>query len=301
MNLINNMSFWIVLCVVLSVIGYFVDFLLTPESRRKHRNKVQIFFRKIFDSIDNADFGNLQKLMVKYVITFKNRFFGERILTRRLFIRSLLCSQYLTLMALILSGLYEEGRIVEFNFFNFVPMLPFVGFSFVYKPINIYLLLENIGLFWNNYLFDFLAIASTCILLKMAYEKKLWFPLAAFIDVSLSYLLSYLCIVLYLIIPPHSGYVKFNFLTFIPDLWSGKLMLGPFRTTWVFYSLTTFVPIILYMSVLLFFSLCKCLKYVCEPLAEKCSKGAEKTIFFTLASGFAILAILLKAIDEFIN
>jgi hypothetical protein len=158
----------------------------------------------------------------------------------------------------------------------------------------------DIGVFWNNYLFDFLAIASTGILLKMAYKKKLWFFLAASIDVFLSYLLAYLCIMLYNIMPPHSGYVGLRFFTFIPDIWNGKtLLLSP--KTWIFYSMTTFVPILLYMSVLLFFSLCKVLQYICAPLAEKCSEVGGKTIFFTFGSAFAILLILLTAIKEFIN
>jgi len=105
----------------------------------------------------------------------------------------------------------------------------------------------------------------------------------------------------YFIMPPYSGNPSINFFTFIPDIWTGKIFLSFSPTTWVFYSLTTFVPIILYMSVLLFFSFCKCLKYVFEPLAEKYSKNGKRTIFFTLASAFAILAILLKAIDELIN
>jgi len=189
------MSFWIVICVLFSAILYFVNYLLSPESRRKERNKVQIFFRKIFDSIDKTNFSNLQKLMVKYVIIFINKFFGVRIFTRRLFIRSLVCSQFLTLTALILSNLYEHGKIINFNLLNLIPIFPFLGFPFLFfRNINIYFFLESVGLYWNNYLFDFLAIASTAILLKMAYEKKIWFSLAALIDVFLSYLLSYLCI-----------------------------------------------------------------------------------------------------------
>ena len=240
--------------------------------------------------------------MVKYVITFTNTFFGEKILTRRLFIRSLVCSQFLTVTALVVSHLYEQGRIINFNFLNLIPIFPFIGFSFICLPrINAIFLLESVGVYWNNYLFDFLTIVSTCILLKMAYEKKIWFSLADLIDVVISYLLSYICIVFYFVMPPNSGNQNINFLTFIPDIWTGKTLLSFAPTMWVFYSLTTFVPIILYMSVLLFFSLCKCLKYVCAPLAYKYSNDDKRTIFFTLASAFAILAILLKAIDEFIN
>ncbi len=302
MNIVKDMSFWILLCATLSATLYFADYLLTPESRRKQKYKVQIFFRKIFNSIDRTDFTKLQKLMVKYIMTFKNKVFGEKILTRRFFIRSLVCSQILTLTALIISSLYEQGRIVNFNFLNLIPLFPFVGFSFVFLPtINLISFLESVGIYWNNYLFDLLAIISTGILLKMAYEKKIWFSIAAFIDVCLSYLLSYLCIIFYFIMPPSSNYRSLNFFTFIPDIWTGKSVISFFPSMWVFYALTTFVPILLYMSVLLFFSFCKCLKYVCAPLAEKCSKDEGRTIFFTLASGLAILAILLKAIDEFIN
>jgi len=302
MNFVQNISFWIFLCATLSAILYFANYLLTPESRRKERNKVQIFFRKIFDSIDKTNFTNLQKLMVKYVITLKNKFFGERIFTRRLFIRSLVFSQFLTLTALIISSLYEQGKITNFNLLNVIPIFPFLGFSFVFfRDINVYYLLECVGLFWNNYLFDFLALASTAILLKMAYERKIWFSLAALIDVSLSYLLAHLCVMLYFIMPPNSENLTINFFTFIPDIWTGKVLLSLSPSMWVFYSLTTFVPILLYMSVLFFFSFCKCLKYVCAPLAETCSKNGKRTIFFTLASAFAILAVLLKAIDEFIN
>lgn len=302
MNLLKNISFWILLCVALSVICFFINYLLTPESRRKQRYKVQIFFGKIVDSVDKTKLTNLQKLMVKYVITSKNMFFGEKILTRRLFIHSLVCSQFLTLTALVLSNLYDRGRIIDFNFLNLIPIFPFLGFSFICLPqTNAISLLESVGLFWNNYLFDLLAIVSTVILLKMAYERKIWFSLAALIDISISYLLSYLCIVFYFITPPHSGNPNLNFFTFLPDIWTGKIFLSTFPTMWVFYSLTTFVPIILYMSVLLSFSLCKGLKYVCAPLAEKYSKDDERTIFFSLGSGFAILAILLKAIEEFTN
>jgi len=159
----------------------------------------------------------------------------------------------------------------------------------------------DIGLFWNNYLFDFIAIASTIILLEMAYKKKIWFFFAASIDVFLSYLLAYLCIMLYTIMPPQSGYVGLRFFTFIPDIWSGKMPFLFSPKTWIFYSLTTFVPILLYMSVLLFFSICKCLQYICAPLAEKCSETDGRTIFFTFGSAFAILLILLTAIKEFIR
>lgn len=302
MGFFNNMSFWILLCATLSAMSYFADYLLIPESRRKHRDKVQIFFRKIFDSIDRTNFFDLQTLMVKYVIKFKNKLFGKRIVTRRMFIISLLCSQYLTLTALILSNLIENGKISNFNFLSLVPFFPFIGFSFLYgQSINIYILLERVGLFWNNYLFDFLAITSTVILLKMAYERKLWFSLAASIDIFLSYLLSYLCILFYFIMPPRSGYMNISFFTFIPDIWNDSVPFLFNPTAWLFYSLTTFVPILFYLSVLLFFSLCKFLQYVCAPLAEKCSEVGGKTIFFTFGSAFAILLVLLTAIKEFIN
>lgn len=296
------MSFWILFCVTLSAILYFADYLLTPESRRKQKYKIQIFFRKIFDSIDRTDFAKLQELMVKYVLALKNKVFGEKVLARRFFILSLVCSQFLTLTALILSSLYEQGRIANFNFLNLIPIFPFVGLSFIFLPkINVIFLLEIVGIYWNNYLFDLLAILSTAILLKMAYEKKIWFSFAALIDICLSYLLSYLCIIFYLIMPPNSHNPNLNFFTFIPDIWTGKRVLSIFPSMWVFYSLTTFVPILIYMSVLLFFSFCKCIKYVCAPLAEKCKNNSKRTIFFTLASGLVILAALLKAIDEFIN
>jgi len=302
MNLVKNMSFWILFCVTLSAILYFADYLLTPESRRKQKYKIQIFFRKIFDSIDRTDFANLQRLMVKYVMTFKNKVFGEKILTRRFFICSLISSQFLTLAALILSSLYEQGRIVNFNLLNLIPIFPFVGLSFIFLPkINAIFLLESVGIYWNNYLFDLLAILSTAVLLKMAYEKKIWFSFAALIDICLGYLLSYLCIIFCLIMPPGSHNPNLNFFTFIPDILTGKKMLSVFPSTWIFYSLTTFVPILLYMSVLLFFSFCKGIKYVCAPLAERCIQDNKRTIFFTLASGLVILAALLKAIDEFIN
>lgn len=291
-----------VTCATLSATSYFVDYLLTPESRRKHRNKVQIFFRKIFDSIDRTNFTGLQILMVKYVITFKNRLFGERILTRRMFIMTLICSQYLTLTALILSIFIENGKIRNISFLSLIPLFPYVGISRILRPdINVFKLLMDIGLFWNNYLFDFLAIASTGILLEMAYKKKLWFFLAASIDVFLSYLLAYFCIMLYTVMPPRSGYMGFRFFTFIPDIWYGKMPYLYSPKAWLFYSITTFVPILLYMSVLLFFSLCKVLQYICAPLVEKCSEVGGKTIFFTFGSAFAILLILLTAIKEFIN
>ncbi len=102
--------------------------------------------------------------------------------------------------------------------------------------------------------------------------------------------------------PPRGAYINLNFFTFIPDIWAGKTeFYAIFPKTWLFYSLTTFVPITLYMSVLLFFSLCKGLKYVCAPLAEKYYNDDRRTIFFTFGSGFVVLAILLKAISEFIN
>ncbi|HUU19846.1 MAG TPA: hypothetical protein VMW72_22030 [Sedimentisphaerales bacterium] len=302
MSLIKNISFWIVICAILSAMSYFVNYLLTPESRKVQRNKVHIFFRKIFDSIDRTNFTDLQRLMVEYVIGFKNKIFGERILTRRMLVMSLICSQYLTLIALVLSNLIEDRNTHELNILSFIPLFPFVGFSFILGPgINVYQLLMNIGLFWNNFLFDFIAIVSTAILLKKAYEKKLSFSLAASIDVSLSYLLAYFCIILYAIMPPGSATVHMNFLTFIPDLWSGKVSYILYPTTWLFYSLTSFVPILLYMSVLLFFSLCKCLQYICAPLTEKCSETDGRTIFFTFGSAFAILLILLTAIKELIN
>jgi len=205
MSLIKNISFWIVICAILSAMSYFVNYLLTPESRKVQRNKVHTFFRKIFDSIDRTNFTDLQRLMVEYVIGFKNKIFGERILTRRMLVMSLLCSQYLTLIALVLSNLIEDRNTHELNILSFIPLFPFVGLSFILGPgINVYQLLMNIGLFWNNFLFDFIAIVSTAILLKKAYEKKLSFSLAASIDVSLSYLLAYFCIILYAIMPPGS-------------------------------------------------------------------------------------------------
>ena len=302
MSLLKNMSFWIFICATISATSYFANYLLTPESRRKQRYKVQIFFRKIFDSIDKTNFNELQRLLVTYVIKFINCLFGERLLSRKMLIMSLLCSQYLTLTALILSILTDVGKSRDLNIFCIIPLFPFFGFSFLIKRnMNVYTFLHSIGLFWNNYLFDFLAIASTVILLKMAYEKKLWFSLAAFIDVILSYLLAYLCIIFYYIMPPNSGYLDLRFLSFIPDLWNGRVPSMLHQTPWLFYSLTTFVPVLFYMSVLLFFSICKCLQYVCAPLVEKCSTVDGRTIFFTFGSAFAILAILLTAIKEFVN
>lgn len=302
MSLLKNMSFWIFICATISATSYFADYLLTPESRRKQRYKVHIFFRKLFDSIDKTNFNELQRLLVTYVIRFKYCLFGERLFSRKMLIMSLLCSQYLTLTALILSILTDVGKSRDLNIFCIIPLFPFFGFSFfISQPINVYRFLHSVGLFWNNYLFDFLAIASTVILLKMAYEKKLWFSLAAFIDVILSYLLAYFCIIFYYIMPPNSGYLDLRFLSFIPDMWNGRVPSMLHHTPWLFYSLTTFVPVLFYMSVLLFLSICKCLQYVCAPLVEKCSTVGGRTIFFTFGSAFAILAILLTAIKEFIN
>lgn len=291
MSLKTYISAWICVCLILSAMGRFVDYLLSTKLRRKEKVKVQEFFGRLFIIINKANFIGLQRLMIEWVMRLKNKTFGKKFLTCRFMIVSLLISQYLTLSAFILAQLYDKEAFVKYNFANLIPLLPFTGFSFLFiSNIHVISLLEKIGLFWNNYLFDSLAIMSTFMLLKFVYKKKKYFGIVASFDILLSYVFAYLCILLYFLAPPHSNLAGVKFTSFITDIWNLRVSIP---RMFLFYSLTTFVPITIYMSILLFLSVCKVLQWIAATVASDFSEDSTKTVFFKLATALSVTAFLL--------
>jgi hypothetical protein len=293
-SLKTYISAWICVCIVLSALGRFVDYLLNTKLRTKEKARVQEFFGRLFIIINKANFIDLQQLMIEWIIKLKNKTFGHKFLTCRFIIVSLLISQYLTLTAFTLGQLSDKEAFVRYNYANLIPLLPFTGFSFVFiQNINVISLLALIGLYWNNYLFDCLAIMSTYILLKFAYNKKNYFAIVASFDIMLSYVFAYLCIFTYFITPPNSNVVGLEFTSFIPDIWNRRVVLPHM---WLFYSLTTFVPIAIYMSILLFFSVCKLIQWIAATVTSDFSEEDSKTVFFKLASALSVTAFALTQI-----
>ena len=291
---------WVVVLAILSVAGRFADYLLNTELRQKEKVKVQEFFRdssqKLFRIINKANFAGIQQLMVACVLALKNKIFGRGFLTLRYLLVSLLVSQYLTVAALSLAHLRDRQQFVVYDYTNLIPLLPFTGFSFVFRQfMTVTTFLEYVGLYWNNYLFDFLAMTSTFALLKVVNDRKKYFGLIAFIDICLSYILAYLCVWVYFATPPHGRVMPIKLTGFISELWSNQL--GVFNPAMMlFYSLTTFVPIALYMSILFFLSVLKILQWISATILSDFSEDHEKTPFFKVGVAFGITAFVLTKV-----
>ncbi len=142
-----------------------------------------------------------------------------------------------------------------------------------------------------NYPFDFLTILISVSLLRYVIAKRKWISLFALIDIILSFLLtSILYIALKIIESPklafRQDYGLFNLSSTHPD-WPLTPIL-----------LTTFVPVLIYMSIFVAISfflkpIARISAYLCGLLSEK-----ENTPFLELATIISLVLATVKAFSE---
>jgi hypothetical protein len=291
---------WLIIVTTLSGIGRLLDYLLNTSLRKKEKRMIHEFFEKLYKYIDKLNFTKPQYFMVENVFSFKRKVFGEKIFTIRAFVVSLFLSQYLTIGALIIGALCDGSPLFwnpsnnGFRFVgvcpkNLIPLVPFTGFSFLSSGGIFFDLLANVGLYWNNYLFDTLSIATSLLLLRIAYEKRKYF-LYIILDIIASYTFAYFCLLMYHVAPPYSS-PALNFFSFIPDILNGGnapsiIMLS--------YSLTTFVPTTIYMSILLFLSVLKGIKWVTATIFHDYANDRSRTPFFKLSVALGVTAFVIS-------
>lgn len=280
-NIMKMGKFWGPILAVLYGAGFLLDYLFTRELRKKEKREVHLFFQKLYIFSDKINFTKPQQFMVESVLYLKQKIVGERIVSFRYFLVSLLISQYLTVFSFLISQFYEKKPITGFNGYLLIPFLPFTGFHSVISGYSsFWMTLEGIGLYWNNYLFDTLAIIVTIKLLTYAKKTNHFFRFAL-LDIFASYVFAYLCIATYIFCPPGSafGNVSLNITSFIADIVGNPNL----PTVWAFYSITTFVPILIYMSILVCFFFLKIIQWILVTAFHDFSVDKKTTPFRKIA------------------
>ena len=291
---------WILILVAFSSFGLFLDYLFSTELRRKEKVKIQQFFSGLFEKIESTNFIEKQSLLIKAANDIEHSILKNSYVF--IFAISLLISQYMSYMSMLACvHIAGENTLISnaaTDYTMLIPFFPFVGAPYVLGYTDVHPL-EMIGLYWNNFVFDTITITLTLYLLRAIRKKPILLLPIAVLNCLASYTFAYLCVFFYLATPPAVNSTAFDmpFFGFIPYLWSLKDEAGSYADV-MFYSLTTFVPIALYMALLLFFHIAHMVKWVMATVAWDFAKDPKKTVFFKLSTSLSSMAVVLKALYE---
>ena len=297
-------------------LGAAIDALLLPAQLNNLKEKMEILWVHISD-IKVVDYAYETAILAQRLFYFV---FGGKHKWGKLAVFSFILSSLVSIITIV-SGYTLDSYINEtLGFTDYdLSLLDELLISF---QISIYEHpIESISLVVTNYLFDFITIIVTMFLIsKLKHSRRVYHVPIIILDATIALIISGLCYTSseYIVFgDSYHGYVYFEnkildvIITNIENII--RIIIGieyysyweELGSSWYFfYSVTTLLPTIIFLSVLFIlilssFSFMVCRFIICHLLALSVEKG--KSIFFYTGTFIGLLAVIGKMLVALFN